>query len=189
MLKIKCSFCEKEFERYERDVVYRQKQGMRNYCSLICVGKQNNSQLEKPPKGVIHPNLIAHTTGKLPLTNFRYFLRSVKGRRSKKECSITLEDLLEQWDKQNGICPYTGWEMDNSPRCSVTCKNAKKYYFKQASLDRIDSSKGYIKSNIQFICLIAQYAKNQFKNEELFEFCSAVTKTQTVLRFSDGEGI
>jgi len=44
----------------------------------------------------------------------------------------------------------------------------------RASLDRIDSSKGYVKGNIQFVSLIAQYAKNDWNGDVIFEFANAV---------------
>ena len=44
----------------------------------------------------------------------------------------------------------------------------------RASLDRIDSSRGYIKDNIQFVSLIVQYAKNDWEGEVVFEFADAV---------------
>lgn len=44
----------------------------------------------------------------------------------------------------------------------------------RASLDRIDSSIGYVKGNIQFISLIAQFAKNDFSDTEVINFCKAV---------------
>ncbi len=52
----------------------------------------------------------------------------------------------------------------------------KKKSIKRASLDRIDSSKCYTPSNIQFVCLIANYAKNNFLESEMLEFCKAVAK-------------
>jgi hypothetical protein len=44
----------------------------------------------------------------------------------------------------------------------------------QASVDRTDSSKGYVTDNIQFVSLIANYAKSSFDVQQLFEFCKAV---------------
>ena len=46
----------------------------------------------------------------------------------------------------------------------------------RASLDRIDSAKGYIKGNIQFVSLIVQYAKNDWNGKVIFEFAQAVSK-------------
>jgi hypothetical protein len=45
-----------------------------------------------------------------------------------------------------------------------------------ASLDRIDSSKGYIKGNIQFVSVIANYAKNEMTHDEMLYFCKATAK-------------
>ncbi len=170
-IEVECSFCGKKFKRDKNTVNYRKKLGMRIYCSLKCVGKQNNSQLEKPPKGILPPNLVQYNTFDT-LSPFRMHMRGVRHRK-RKECSITIEDLVEQWNKQAGVCPITGWTMDNTPRSRSINSSKLPFHIKRASLDRIDSSKGYTKDNIQFICLIAQYAKNQFKEKEVLEFCEA----------------
>jgi hypothetical protein len=39
------------------------------------------------------------------------------------------------------------------------------------SIDRIDSSKGYIPDNVQICWLIENYCKNTFTNEQVIEFC------------------
>jgi hypothetical protein len=49
---------------------------------------------------------------------------------------------------------------------------------RQPSLDRIDSNKGYIKDNIQFLSLIAQFAKNKFEEKDVIEFCKSVVDYQ-----------
>lgn len=50
----------------------------------------------------------------------------------------------------------------------------------RASLDRIDSTKGYVKGNVEFVCLAINYAKNNFKKEEMMslikDFISSVNK-------------
>jgi hypothetical protein len=74
-----------------------------------------------------------------------------------------LEDLKAQWDKQRGICPYSGKTMVLERRSLMH----------QASLDRIDSNKGYEIGNIQFVCLIMQYAKNGFSDAQVKEFFSS----------------
>jgi hypothetical protein len=45
-----------------------------------------------------------------------------------------------------------------------------------ASVDRIDSSKGYTKDNIQFVCFMANIAKNKFSCDELINFCNLVSE-------------
>lgn len=49
----------------------------------------------------------------------------------------------------------------------------------RASLDRKDSSKGYTPDNIQFVSMMANYAKNRWNDKELFEFCSAVNSNRS----------
>ena len=70
--------------------------------------------------------------------------------------NITYKDILELIEKQNNKCIYTGIELVYKP-----CNNYK------LSIDRIDSSKGYIKENIQLVGWIVNQAKSNL-NEEVF---------------------
>lgn len=47
---------------------------------------------------------------------------------------------------------------------------------KRASLDRIDSSKGYIKGNVEFVCYAINLAKNSFTRDEMKEFLKEVVE-------------
>jgi hypothetical protein len=44
----------------------------------------------------------------------------------------------------------------------------------KASLDRIDSTKGYIKGNVEFVCLAINYAKNKFSKEDTLTFLNEI---------------
>lgn len=68
--------------------------------------------------------------------------------------------LRELWINQKAICPYTKNIMNFN-------KKTNPYH---ASLDRIDSSKGYLKGNVEFVCLSVNYAKNKFPKEEITRF-------------------
>ena len=54
----------------------------------------------------------------------------------------------------------------------------------KASVDRIDNHKGYVPGNIQFVCMIANFAKNVFSESDLLMFCSAVAKHQELIEFA-----
>ena len=159
-IKIQCENCGKQFERRKADVNRTIREGRRNYCSLSCCAK--HSQLGRPCK---NPDFIKQFAGnrKDEYSQFRYHLRKAKER--KKKCDLTLEYLKELWDKQNGICPYTGMQL-----LEYVWNKSKKP--NTASLDRIDSSKGYIKGNVRFICLMANYARNKWSDKEVVEFIS-----------------
>ena len=100
---------------------------------------------------------------------FRRIYNSVKNR--KKVCNISIYDLREQWEKQKGICPYTGWRLTLPEKSSSKLRKAPD----RASLDRIDSSKGYTKDNIQFVSLMAQYAKHDWNEVEVIKFFKSVS--------------
>jgi hypothetical protein len=146
--------------------------GRRNFCSLSCAGSQSWEHLKQYEEKNIE-KLVEYN--KLPslldeFSPFRKFRNSARKR--DKESSITLQDLKSQWEKQKGICPYTGWPM--MVFASAIYGLEQKYNPYKASLDRIDSSKGYVPDNIQFVCYMANIAKNQYPESFLVEFCKAV---------------
>ena len=128
---------------------------VRKFCSYKCFSTSRSKTKEEGRFRTILNNIIRNN-GK-------------NGRsRIKKEINLTTEDIKNVWEKQNGICPYTGWKLNLT--------RSGKAKAKQASLDRIDSKKGYIKGNIQFVALMANLAKNTFEEEELISFCKAVSR-------------
>jgi hypothetical protein len=174
-VKLTCETCGKSFSRRAAEVKRNKKKSRKTYCSLACVGKDHHRHLEEYDNS---ENLVANNR-RDEFTPFRYIMKCInnkhKGRGSKrKPCYITLTDLKEQWEKQVGICPYTGWKLklreSTSNEARLECTPDR------ASLDRIDSSKPYTKDNIQFVSMIAQFAKNRWTGEELRNFCKAVVE-------------
>jgi len=75
-----------------------------------------------------------------------------------REVTITEEELIALWDKQNGLCAISGMPMAHE------FKNLR-----SASIDRIDSSKGYVPGNVQLVCQWVNYAKNNHADAEIRE--------------------
>jgi len=169
--EINCIYCGKSFLKELREIKRRHKKGKFNFfCSLSCsISKQN---YDCPRPGNLN-NLIR--SSKDQYTPFRWFLLRAKARNKIKKygCDITVEYLKDLWDKQNGICIFTKWKLilPTGTRKSWDINSPF-----NASLDRIDSSKGYIKGNVRFISVMANYAKNTFTDQQLIEFCKAVAK-------------
>lgn len=96
---------------------------------------------------------------------YHHYYHDVKRRFKKYDTNnISLEYmkwLLEE--KQNFKCNVTGLSI------RLYKPNEKNILYNSASLDRIDSSKGYIEGNVQWVCLGANYMKMNFSNDELLE--------------------
>jgi len=163
-----CEFCGKKFLREKSESNRNKKKGRKTYCSLSCAGKLSNIHLR-----VFDNNNNLKTMKSDSYSPFRWHLRNMKRRR---ECDVTLEDLKKQWEKQKGRCPYTGWKLKNLIN---TCySNQLPRTPDRASVDRIDSSKPYTKDNIQFVSMMAQFAKNNWSEKELLRFCESVVANQ-----------
>lgn len=96
----------------------------------------------------------------MDLGGVRYSLRCAKRRH--KGCTLTLEDLQEQWELQQGVCPYTKLKLTLPEDGNVATLDVSI----RASLDRIDSSKPYEVGNIQFISTPINYMKNSMSDEQ-----------------------
>lgn len=71
------------------------------------------------------------------------------------EFSLTLDDVL--WPILFGKCQVTGLAFDLSKS-----RGGYRAHPFAPSIDRIDSSKGYVKNNIQIVCNIHNVAKNEW---------------------------
>lgn len=167
---LSCTVCSKEFERRAAEHKRNLKKGRRVYCSLSCCSKDNLDNIPKSKRH--HPENLDPTNRADEFSPFRWHFRNCK--RRNKEFNLTLEYLKELWEKQKGRCPYTGWKLKNMSNLSIV--NQLPLTPDRASLDRIDSSKGYVKGNVQFVSYMAQCAKHEFKEDQMIEFCDMVSE-------------
>jgi len=54
--------------------------------------------------------------------------------------------------------------------------NNDKYYLQTASLDRIDSSKGYVLDNVQWVHKRVNFLKRDYSEKELLFWCNAISE-------------
>lgn len=76
------------------------------------------------------------------------------------------------------MCPLTGWEL-TLPDDTTGWSDGPS--MTNASLDRIDNTKGYVRGNVRFISVTANYARGILTDEQLVAFCYAVTTYQDVV--------
>ena len=84
-----------------------------------------------------------------------------------REFSITIEQAWDLFLKQNRKCALSGMELEfgKTNKDSFT-----------ASLDRIDSDKGYTIDNIQWIHKHINWMKNTFTQEYFIDICVKIAK-------------
>jgi hypothetical protein len=167
-ITITCDNCGKKVEKKKGEIDRQRRRGRNTfYCSRSCAGSASCEHLKK-----YEPWPVWEHYKRKPdeYTPFRKFVRSAKKREIEHKTrelvvDITCQYLKDLWENQNGKCAITNIEMtlnkDHSPF--------------QASLDRIDNDKGYIKGNVRFICLITNYARNTWNDDIVKEFITKAT--------------
>ena len=75
-----------------------------------------------------------------------------------------------------GKCSLTGWDISMS------------YLHTSASLDRIDSKKGYEVDNIQWVHTMVNMSKNKYGQDKFIEMCKAVAKYEVKRIRPNGDG-
>jgi hypothetical protein len=73
------------------------------------------------------------------------------------------------WEKQKGICPYTGLKMvlQGNQLKNTDLPNT-------TSVDRIDSSKGYVEENVELVCISVNLSKGSFSKDTMLEFYNQI---------------
>lgn len=178
-----CPNCGIKFEKPISEINRNQKLGRKNFCSIACAVqyRENNESLTEKQKQT-RENFKKKCTGLKGDLNpahkrwdefspFRETLRKAKmhSRQTNKEFSLTLQDLKDQWEKQEGLCVYTNVKL------TLPLYNNNPPLTEQASLDRIDSSKGYIPGNIQFVCSCINLLKNKLSDLEVKRFLKQIS--------------
>ena len=157
---VKCNYCnhdvEKERSEYNRRI---RKDGLEakfycnHTCSVLFLGGWKNVPAERRAK---------HGRPGDDFTPFRTYLRRCK--RRKHECDLTLEYLKELWELQNHLCAITRLPIELG---SEYGKNDSR---NTASLDRIDSSLGYVKGNVQWTSTVINLAKQTMTQDQILEW-------------------
>lgn len=166
LVTIKCDYCGCKCEKPISEVNRNKKLNKHLFCSRSCSGKYVNS-LKLPPteKQLQSQQNIRKYSGnhRDKYSGLRELLRRAK--RRDNNCNLTLDYMLEVWNNQNGICPYSKLKL------ILPKTNNKDIPIPHlASLDRIDSQKGYIIGNIQFVSVPINYMKSTMSDLQTKEF-------------------
>jgi hypothetical protein len=169
VLKLFCAQCGKEFTRRATEHKRNARIGRKPYCSRRCVGTKHNAQL-LPTQG---KNLRADNR-KGTFDIFRHYLQRIRKRG--KVVTVTSHYLADLWAKQGGRCVYSGVPLEHADYRG----NGRRRMAYIASLDRIDSSLGYIEGNIQFVSAAMNFAKHTMTHAEVLDMCQNIARHHAV---------
>lgn len=93
------------------------------------------------------------------------------------EFSITKEYMWNLLVDQEFKCKLTGFDIYCSRNRNKKCSNYKE---QTASLDRIDSSQGYIERNVQWVHKYINFIKNDMSCNEFVEWCKTKYKSKNL---------
>ncbi len=157
MIDLVCSVCGGSFKRRLTEHKRCRRKNFKVVCGKECWAKSP----KKPNKG--NPENLQKGRERDEFSPFRKILRNALQRDS--DSTLTLQIIKQIWENQNGICPYTGVKMVLHETSSQRCVSTPTL----ASLDRIDSKKGYTEDNVEFVCLFINLGKNGFSKESILD--------------------
>jgi hypothetical protein len=165
-----CVYCKNEYLKAQSEFKRNEKIGRLSFCSKRCAisyqclnkeyhllkysGNISYMKNSKKPRNV-----------KDEYSPFRDFVRRANKR--KHFVDIDVIYLKELWESQEGKCPYTKIKLEFT-------SNINNNFYSSPSLDRIDSSKGYIKGNVQFVSMPINYMKHTMSDNETKQYLDII---------------
>ena len=173
-----CKWCEKPFEKN----LYLYNKWLKESKLAENFNENENPFFCSHACAALHQHSVAADE----YTPWNYFYTSAKARAkaaatkaAKKgqpvhDFEISIDEIMQLWEEQKGICPYMKIKMAmpvSGAMSKDTAGGPKELaYPHTVSIDRIDSSKGYVLGNIELVCLAVNYAKNAWTREQMIEF-------------------
>jgi hypothetical protein len=120
----------------------------------------------------INTNKIIRSKEGLHYVGTRYYKALIRRAiKSRIEFNISKEYIVEKFKEQNGLCALSGIKIYFTHIC-----NKQGLVYQTASLDRIDSSKGYIVGNVQWVHKHINKMKMNLSDHDFINWCKVVTK-------------
>ena len=80
---------------------------------------------------------------------------------------LDVDELLELHEQQNGICPISGITMTHIRQTGRTWTNA--------SVDRIDPTRGYEEGTVRLVCAAVNIMKHELTDDQFLWWARAIT--------------
>jgi hypothetical protein len=143
------------------------------FCSLSCNAIYKNKHLSPEQIEKRRQNFVVHRYDHSGNTytkkgDFTYHLH--KCRHRKRDFDLDESYLASLWKQQNGKCAITNCTL-------IPARRDRRKTPATTSLDRIDSNRGYVKGNVQFVAYSVNMAKNDFDDQTIRDFFLQIQKS------------
>lgn len=110
-----------------------------------------------------------------PKRFLQYLLWQSKSKRIAQgyEYTLTIDEVLDVYNKQQGLCAVSGVKM--------THLKGQGHLHKNMSIDRIDNNKGYTQDNVHIVCYYINMMRRTMNLDEFKDVCKEIA-TFTLLR-------
>ena len=145
-----CFRCKKASPTSEFFRHHQTQDGLHSWCKTCCMEGNRRSRAKV--------NSTIEGRAKIFLQN----ARKSATKRDQPFC-LEIDDIVECWRAQNAICAYSGRQM-----------TLEAGQLNTVSIERIDSSEGYIPSNTILVCQAINRMKSDFGFEDFYDLCRDV---------------
>ena len=165
LFKVKCSCNKEQFVR-----AYFLESG-RQTCCKECRSRLNYNIAKQQGKKIGFIKLTHEGVGNFTKTALSHFKRGAKKRNINWSEELTIDYLYNILLRQNKKCALSGLDIDLT---ELRKSSNVAFEFMTASLDRIDSSKGYEPNNVQWVHKHINKMKNNFKEDYFINMCKLI---------------
>lgn len=156
-------------------------------CGNICIVQRGNLASDNTTSCGCKRTETIHKQrwrgcGELSGTYWYVVLRNAKAR--ELEVTVTIEHAWELFVKQGGKCALTGLPLRMDRHLHLSRRNKQSKRTQTASLDRIDSSKGYIPGNIRWVHKRVNLMRLDMSDDELVRWCLRILRERKRQRCS-----
>lgn len=143
-----CRFCKQEFEPAINNQLS---------CSKRCADLYRYRDPSRSKPAMVYRG-----------ANYRNFLNSLRTKLNQRR-DIDIQYLCKLYEDQCGKCALSGRQL--------TFITGKGIVDTNISIDRIDSSLGYVEGNLQLVCRQANIMKQRLSEQELSSWCADICTT------------
>ncbi|MCB4365444.1 hypothetical protein KIH07_17000 [Hydrogenophaga taeniospiralis] len=141
-------------------------------------GKWRASILRHNSAGHVKRTLYVDDTGPVALPALKDLLANARknARARGLEITITLDDILALAELSQGRCMLTGISFEHGAATSLADISSRRKRVWAPSLDRIESSKGYVPGNVRLVCMAVNAALQEFGDAVLLRIAKALVE-------------